>query len=120
MPVGGRPVACKLEDPQSEDRGRNVLVATNVLLTDSLHCYEDPSVPIMRQPVVSNGPVVIEDDCWLGFGCVVLPGVVVGMHSVVGANAVVVSSVPPFSVVVGSPARVVRQWNPSTAQWERR
>jgi acetyltransferase-like isoleucine patch superfamily enzyme len=53
--------------------------------------------------------VVVEDDCWIGANVVLMQGVRVGKGSVVGANAVVTESIPPYCVAVGSPARVIRK-----------
>lgn len=53
-------------------------------------------------------PVVIEDEVWIGFNALVLPGVTVGTQSVIGAGAVVTKDVPPRSIVAGNPARVLR------------
>lgn len=59
--------------------------------------------------------VVIEDDVWIGARSVVLRGVTIGRGAIVGAGAVVTKSVPPYAVVAGSPARVVRfRWDPDT------
>jgi acetyltransferase-like isoleucine patch superfamily enzyme len=57
-------------------------------------------------------PVVIEEDCWLGTGAIILPGVRVGRGSIIGAGAVVTKDIPPLSLAVGVPARVVRQITP--------
>jgi len=57
-------------------------------------------------------PVVIEEDCWLGTGAIVLPGVRIGRGSIIGAGAVVTKDVPPLSVALGVPARIVRQITP--------
>ena len=57
-------------------------------------------------------PVTIEEDCWLGTGAIVLPGVRVGRGSIIGAGAVVTKDIPPLSLAVGVPARVVRQITP--------
>ena len=56
-----------------------------------------------------TGPVVIEDDVWLGARCIVLPGVTIGRRSVIAAGAVVTKSLPPDSLAAGVPARVLRQ-----------
>lgn len=53
-------------------------------------------------------PVVIEDDCWIGGGSIILPGVTIGKGSTVGAGSTVTKNLPPYSVAVGAPARVVR------------
>ena len=54
-------------------------------------------------------PVTIEDDVWIGANVVVLPGVRIGTHSVVAAGAIVTKDVPPYSLVAGVPAKVIKQ-----------
>jgi maltose O-acetyltransferase len=54
-------------------------------------------------------PVIIEDDVWLGARVLLLPGARVGSGSVIGAGAVVSGEIPPMSVAVGNPARVVKR-----------
>lgn len=99
--------------------GNDVLFAGYVHITDHSHGYEDIETPISKQPLISKGPVVIEDQCWLGFGCEVLSGVHIGKHSIVAARAVVTKDVPSYCIVAGNPARVVKRYNPETAKWER-
>jgi acetyltransferase-like isoleucine patch superfamily enzyme len=55
---------------------------------------------------------MIEEDCWLGTGAIILPGVHIGRGSIIGAGAVVTKDIPPLSLAVGIPARVVRQITP--------
>ncbi len=57
-------------------------------------------------------PVVIEDDAWIGMNAVILPGVRIGRASIVGTGCVVTKDVPPFTVVGGVPAKVLRQLDP--------
>lgn len=57
-------------------------------------------------------PVTIEEDCWLGTGAIVLPGVRIGRGSIIGAGAVVTKDIPAFSLAIGVPARVIRQITP--------
>lgn len=87
--------------------GDNVLFgpATQVLAVN--HVFSDPNVPIMDQGITAQG-IVIEDNCWIGAGAMVLDGVRIGRNSCIGAGAVVTTSVPPFSLALGTPARVVR------------
>jgi acetyltransferase-like isoleucine patch superfamily enzyme len=70
--------------------------------------------PMALQPIPGRG-VVIEADCWLGAGAAVIDGVRIGRGSVVAAGAVVISDVPPYSIVAGVPARVVGQRQPAAA-----
>lgn len=99
--------------------GKDVVIAQRVYITDNLHGYENIHQGIMSQPLVHPGPVKIEDQVWIGEGVCVLPNVTIGRHSVIGSNAVVTSDIPPYSVAVGVPARVIRQYNPQTECWER-
>ncbi|MCU0771600.1 MAG: acyltransferase [Verrucomicrobia bacterium] len=98
--------------------GRHVLIADRVYISDNLHGYEDVTKPMLAQPLVHR-PVEIQDEVWLGENVCVLPGVTIGRHSVIGSNSVVTKDVPPHSVAAGVPARVLRTYDPRTAQWIR-
>ncbi|MBQ4013139.1 MAG: acyltransferase [Bacteroidales bacterium] len=90
--------------------GKNVLTGKNVLITDNAHglfSEESLAVPPRKRSLVSKGPVVIEDNVWIGDKATVLPGVRIGAGSIVGANAVVTRDVPPHSLVVGNPGRII-------------
>jgi len=94
--------------------GDRVSIAPRVTLVTSSH----PNHSRIRGfAPVSQGPIVIEEDAWLGAGCVVLPGVRIGRGAVIGANSVVVSDVPSLHVVAGQPARTVRELVPEAGWW---
>jgi acetyltransferase-like isoleucine patch superfamily enzyme len=77
-------------------------------IRDQNHNFDDPAHPIYDQGF--NGQrIIIGKDVWLGRGVFVGPGVVIGDGCVIGANSVVVRDMPPYSVAVGSPARVIRK-----------
>lgn len=89
----------------------DVLIASRVYVSDHAHggaTSADLALPPNSRPVVSKGPVVIEAEVWLGEGVCVLPGVRIGRSSIIGANSVVTRDIPPRSVAVGAPARVIR------------
>lgn len=88
--------------------GNNVLVASNVLITDSDHVVEPDSTPVTENGRFVSRPVCIMDNCWIGQNAVILKGVTVGPNSIVGAGAIVTRDVPPSSIVAGNPARVLR------------
>jgi acetyltransferase-like isoleucine patch superfamily enzyme len=91
--------------------GDNVLIASRVYISDHNHGnidFSDLDVPPYLRPLTSKGGVVIEDNVWIGEGVCVLPGVVIGKNSIIGANSVVSKSIPPNSVAVGIPARVIK------------
>ena len=95
-----------------------VLTADKVYISDTLHTYEDPNVPIKEQVVRATKEVIIGEGSWLGENvCVV--GASIGRHCVIGANAVVTHDIPDYSVAVGIPARVIRRYDAHTQKWIR-
>lgn len=91
--------------------GDDVLIADDVHITDFDHRTDRLDVPIKDQGIVAS-PVRIGPDVWLGRGATVLRGVEIGQGSVIGAQAVVTRDIPPYSIAVGAPARVVRSRRP--------
>ncbi len=89
--------------------GQNVLIAPNVLITDSDHVVEPGGLPVTKNNKFVTQPVSIGDNCWLGQNVVILKGVTVGHDSIVGANSVVTHNIPPCSVVAGNPAKVLKK-----------
>ena len=89
--------------------GRAVLLGRNVYVADHTHGVERAGVAVFEQDLEKVSPVEIGDRAWLGQNVVILPGVTVGAGAVVGANSVVGSDVAPRTVVVGAPARKVRE-----------
>jgi acetyltransferase-like isoleucine patch superfamily enzyme len=89
--------------------GDHCMLANGCFVSDSSHRYDDPDKPITWQGFTSKGPTRIGDNCWLGANVVVTSGVTIGERCVVGANSVVTHDIEPFSVVAGSPAKVLRK-----------
>jgi acetyltransferase-like isoleucine patch superfamily enzyme len=87
--------------------GDDVLLAPNVQVLAVNHAFDDPDEPIIKQGITTQG-ISIDDGAWVGAGAIVLDGVRIGDRSVVGAGAVVTEDVPPRSLAVGAPARVIR------------
>lgn len=86
-----------------------VLLAPNVFISDHSHRYDDPHLPILLHTNTEPKPVRIKWGTWIGTNSVILPGVTIGAHCVIGANSVVNRSMPDYSVAVGSPAKVVKK-----------
>ncbi|MBN8566101.1 MAG: acyltransferase [Flavobacteriales bacterium] len=98
--------------------GNDIRLAQNITLSGLNHNYEDINIPIHKQGV-STAPIRIEDNTWIGANVVVLAGVTVGKHSIVAAGSVVTKNIPPYSLAVGNPARIIKQYNFETNTWEK-
>ncbi|GAB3897685.1 acyltransferase [Larkinella knui] len=96
--------------------GTDVIIAQHVVVSGLNHSYEDVSRSIREQPVVTR-PIVIEDECWIGANVVITAGVTIGRHSVVAGGSVVTRDVPPYSVVGGNPARLLKQYDTTEKIW---
>jgi len=88
--------------------GTHVLISDRVFIADSNHLYGHPDLPIALQSNSLGKPILIEDHAWIGVNVVIFEGVRIGRHAIVSAGSVVTGDVPPFSVVAGNPARVVK------------
>jgi abequosyltransferase len=100
----------------------DVLLGPSVLITDHSHEFSNPDMPIHAQGLTEGGTVLIERNCWLGHGAAVIctsGDLSVGRNSIIGANSVVTHSVPPFSIVTGNPAKVIRRYHPDSGEWIR-
>jgi len=89
--------------------GDDVWTGHHIYITDQNHGYEDVTRPISVQSMPEKA-VRIGNGSWIGHGSVILPGSDIGEHVVIGANSVVTGTIPPFSVAVGVPARVVKRY----------
>lgn len=88
--------------------GNNVNLAQGITVTALNHNFDDTTKRIDQQGVTTKA-VTINDDVWIGANTVILPGVTIGTHSVVAAGAVVSKDVPPYTIVAGVPAKVIKQ-----------
>lgn len=92
--------------------GSHVEIGPGVLISCGAHNFDDPNLLISEQGIKEGEDIIIENNCWLGMGVVVCPGVKIGNGSVVGAGSVVTQDIPPYSVVVGVPAKIIKKRNP--------
>ncbi|BDA70074.1 hexapaptide repeat-containing transferase [Calothrix sp. PCC 7716] len=87
--------------------GKSCMIAAKSGIYANNHIFSDLTIDIALQGVTRKG-IVIEDDCWLGHSVTLLDGVTIGRGSVIGAGSVVTKDIPPYSVAVGVPAKVIR------------
>lgn len=88
--------------------GKYVMMGTNCTIYTQNHAYDRTDKPMCQQGSGPVKPVIVEDDVWIGGGVTILPGVRIGNGSVIGAGAVVTKNVPPYSVVGGNPAQIIK------------
>lgn len=87
--------------------GNDVLLGPNIYMTVSNHNYKNRDINISEQGHTFKS-IKIEDGAWIGYGCIILPGVTIGKHSVVAAGSVVTKDVRDYTVVAGIPAKVIK------------
>ncbi|HEY1510638.1 MAG TPA: acyltransferase [Solirubrobacteraceae bacterium] len=88
--------------------GEHCMFANGCFVSDGSHRFDDPHKPVPWQGFTTKGPTRIGDNVWCGAHAVITSGVTVGERSVIGANSVVTTDIPPFSIAAGAPARVLR------------
>ncbi len=99
---------------------RDVLIAQDVLIVDNNHAYEDIAAPIRDQGYTSGGRILIGEGSFIARGAAIICSrgeLILGRGCFVGAYTVVTRSAPPFSVLYGNPARIVRQFDPAKQAW---
>lgn len=93
------------------------VLSEHVYITDFFHGLDPTQGPIMQRHLESKGPVHLGRGCFLGFRVAVMPGVTLGEHCVVGANSVVTRSFPPYSMLAGSPAHLIKRFSLEQRRW---
>lgn len=88
--------------------GNYVHTGANVMIIAFNHAFDTREIPTIKQDYY-DAPVVIEDDVWIGGGSIILAGVTIGKGTIVAAGAVVNRDVPPYSIVGGIPAKIIKE-----------
>jgi acetyltransferase-like isoleucine patch superfamily enzyme len=102
--------------------GVNTICGPFMFVTDSNHEYRNPYIPISEQgaPISEkNNSIRIGSDCWIGAHVTIAGNVTIGKHCVIGANSFVNSNIPDYCVAVGTPARIIKQYNKEAQKWKK-
>ena len=102
----------------------NVLIASKVYISDHNHgSYkgdeQDSPMSIPKERKIHSSPIRIEKNVWLGELCCILQGVTIGEGSIIGAMSVVTKDIPPYTIAVGSPAKLIKRYNFKTKKWDK-
>ncbi|NLF26042.1 MAG: acyltransferase [Deltaproteobacteria bacterium] len=100
---------CRIATFSGIEIGESTLIAAYCYIGCANHSLDDTTSPMIEQPVSGSRGVKIGEHAWIGTHAVILDGVSIGAHAVVGAHALVREDVPPYAVVAGIPARIIRQ-----------
>ncbi len=95
--------------------GSNVMMAPAVTILSSSHEFKDTTRPMIEQGTRMRQSVTIGNDVWIGTHVIILPGVHVGNHTIVGAGSVVTKDIPDYAIVAGNPAKVLKSRLPQSA-----
>lgn len=88
--------------------GKNVMMGPDCIIYTINHAYDQIDKPMCEQGFSTMRPVTIGDDVWIGGRVIILPGLTIGNGAIIGAGAVVTKDVPPFAVVGGNPAKILK------------
>ena len=104
---------CKLFG-ETEKLDASIIIEDDVIMGSDVHIYinnhrfDKVDIPLIDQGHYDPKQVVLQTGCWIGAGCILLPGVIIGRNAVVGAGSIVTKSVPDNTVVAGNPLRVIK------------
>ncbi len=99
--------------------GDGCLFSDYVYISDHTHDVDpENNSPLLGRPLEFKGNVIIGNNCFIGMRVSILPGVTLGHNSIVGAHSVVTKSVPPYSMLAGAPAKIIKKYSFETKKWE--
>jgi acetyltransferase-like isoleucine patch superfamily enzyme len=94
----------------------NVLLASHVHFISNHHQYTNVNQPIKNQPNIP-GKIRVKENTWIGINVVILSGVTIGKHCIIGSGSIVKFDIPDYSVAVGNPAKVIKMYDFDSKEW---
>ena len=96
--------------------GNNCVITGNVMISDIVHSYDTVDRNILLNDIVVK-PVKIGDNCFVGYGAQILPGVSLGNNCIIGAGSIVTKSFDSYSMIVGNPAKLIMKYDINKKKW---
>lgn len=96
---------CKV--PNNIIIGDFVMMGPNVTIHSANHKYDDLTVPMLYQGIITYEATIIEDDVWIGSHAIILPGLVIRKGTIIGTGSLVTKSFPEYSIIAGNPAKII-------------
>jgi acetyltransferase-like isoleucine patch superfamily enzyme len=101
-------LGCMLAAAERIEIGAHCMFANGCFVTDANHRFDDQTMPITWQGFTTKGPTRIGDNVWCGANVVITSGVTIGRRCGIGANSVVTTDLPDFTIAAGAPAKPLR------------
>lgn len=98
--------------------GNHVNLAQGIVISGLNHQYDDPNIHIDKQSV-ATALITIDHDVWIGANTVITSGITIGKHCVIGAGSVVNKNIPPYSLAVGNPVKIIKRYDFNQKQWKK-
>lgn len=98
--------------------GSNTTISANVFISNVDHEYKMLNKHILDQNFLYK-KTIIGENCFIGYGAVIMPGTILGKQCIVGANSTVKGHFPDYCVIAGSPAKIIKKYNSDTNEWEK-
>lgn len=97
---------------------KDVTISAYVYIADCGHSFSDINKDVIDQELIVK-PTHIKEGAFIGIGARIMPGVTIGKHAIIGANAVVVKDIPDYAMAAGVPAKIIKKYNFEKKAWEK-
>jgi len=88
--------------------GKNVMMGPDVIILSHHHKFDRTDIPMILQGIDGDLVNIVEDDVWIGTRAIIMPGIKICKGAIIGAGSIVTKDVPPFAIVAGNPAKIIR------------
>ncbi len=96
--------------------GKNCTFTGNIMISNIIHSFDTIDRSILLNDLIVK-PVIVGDNCFIGYGAKIMPGVKLGNNCIVGAGSVVTKTFPSYSIVAGNPAKIIKKYDFDRKEW---